>query len=484
METTPFKWRVSQIFGDKSSIEKIAEQDKISALEFDSTGNYIAVGDRGGRVILFQKQPCKVANESEEESDLDEEELIKEDEEKEKDEEKEEEKSKQKKGLQYKFYSEFQSHEPEFDYLKSIDIEEKINKIQWIKRRNRSHLLLSTNDQTIKLWKIFSKEKELVTEFNKEREENEGINNPKDLLFPQTQVEEISKEAYNKRTYGNAHAYNINSISLSSDDEVFISSDELRINLWHLERTDKSFNIVDLKPEDLEQLSEVITCSQFHPNESNEFIYSLSKGVIHLGDLRQSAKCLNSVKVFEDEETSSNDSFFTEIVSNISDIKYSPCGRYILSRNYTTLKVWDVKMESKPLATLCVHDFSHSRLCELYENDFIFDKFECNWSGDGKYVITGSYENYYYLFDWKNNKAMLIDGSKTTKNYSKFYETQNPNENSNNIFNNNSKLTYDTDNVDFSKKIFNISWNPYNPFIAVAATNILYLYTGKVGSKK
>ncbi|KAJ3436391.1 protein phosphatase pp2a regulatory subunit b [Anaeramoeba flamelloides] len=366
METTPFKWRVSQIFGDKSSIEKIAEQDKISALEFDST------------------------------------------------------------------------------------------------------------DQTIKLWKIFSKEKELVTEFNKEREENEGINNPKDLLFPQTQVEEISKEAYNKRTYGNAHAYNINSISLSSDDEVFISSDELRINLWHLERTDKSFNIVDLKPEDLEQLSEVITCSQFHPNESNKFIYSLSKGVIHLGDLRQSAKCLNSVKVFEDEETSSNDSFFTEIVSNISDIKYSPCGRYILSRNYTTLKVWDVKMESKPLATLCVHDFSHSRLCELYENDFIFDK----------YAITGSYENYYYLFDWKNNKAMLIDGSKTTKNYSKFYETQNPNENSNNIFNKNNKLTYDTDNVDFSKKIFNISWNPYNPFIAVAATNILYLYTGKVGSKK
>ncbi|KAJ3440078.1 protein phosphatase pp2a regulatory subunit b [Anaeramoeba flamelloides] len=479
MEGVPFKWRVSQIFGDKSSIEKIAEQDKISALEFDSTGNYVAVGDRGGRVILFQSN--RISNESDEESDLEEEEFFKEEKE---EEDEEEENSKKKKGLQYKFYTEFQSHEPEFDYLKSIDIEEKINKIQWIKRRNRSHLLLSTNDQTIKLWKIFSKETELVTELNIDQEEIEGINSPKDLIFPKTQVEEINKEAYNKRTYGNAHAYNINAISLCSDDEVFISSDELRINLWHLERTDKSFNIVDLKPDDLEQLSEVITCSQFHPSESSQFMYSLSKGIIHLGDLRQSAKCNNSVRSFEDEETSVNDSFFTEIMSNIADIKYSPCGRYILSRDYSTLKVWDVKMESKPVATLCVGDFSHSKLCELYENDFIFDKFECNWSGDGKYVITGSYENYYYLFDWKQNKGMLIDGSKTTKIYSKFYDTNKQNENSNNIFETNNKLTYDSDNVDFSKKIFNISWNQYEPFIAVAATNILYLYNGKNDQKK
>ena len=29
--------------------------------------------------------------------------------------------------LEYKYYTEFQSHEPEFDYLKSLEIEEKIN---------------------------------------------------------------------------------------------------------------------------------------------------------------------------------------------------------------------------------------------------------------------------------------------------------------------------------------------------------------------
>ena len=46
---------------------------------------------------------------------------------------------------EYNVYSTFQSHEPEFDYLKSLDIDEKINQIKWLKRRNQAHFLLSTN---------------------------------------------------------------------------------------------------------------------------------------------------------------------------------------------------------------------------------------------------------------------------------------------------------------------------------------------------
>src|SRR5271169_5614627 len=72
----------------------------------------------------------------------------------------------QKKGCEYKFYNEFQSHEPEFDYLKSLEIEEKINKIKWCRRQNASHYLLSTNDKTIKLWKVFEKSLKVVAENN------------------------------------------------------------------------------------------------------------------------------------------------------------------------------------------------------------------------------------------------------------------------------------------------------------------------------
>ena len=59
--------------------------------------------------------------------------------------------------FEYRYLTEFQSHEPEFDYLKSLEIEEKINKVRWCRSNmgGRSHMLLSTNDKTIKLWKVW-----------------------------------------------------------------------------------------------------------------------------------------------------------------------------------------------------------------------------------------------------------------------------------------------------------------------------------------
>lgn len=57
---------------------------------------------------------------------------------------------------EFRYLTEFQSHEPEFDYLKSLEIEEKINKVRWVKGRcgGRTHMLLTTNDKTVKLWKV------------------------------------------------------------------------------------------------------------------------------------------------------------------------------------------------------------------------------------------------------------------------------------------------------------------------------------------
>lgn len=52
---------------------------------------------------------------------------------------------------EYNVYSTFQSHEPEFDYLKSLEIEEKINKIRWLPQQNAAHFLLSTNGKALDL---------------------------------------------------------------------------------------------------------------------------------------------------------------------------------------------------------------------------------------------------------------------------------------------------------------------------------------------
>lgn len=57
---------------------------------------------------------------------------------------------------EYNVYSTFQSHEPEFDYLKSLEIEEKINKIRWLPQQNAAHFLLSTNGKSFFLFFLFA----------------------------------------------------------------------------------------------------------------------------------------------------------------------------------------------------------------------------------------------------------------------------------------------------------------------------------------
>ena len=68
---------------------------------------------------------------------------------------------------------------------------------------------------------------------------------------------ELMVEASPRRIFANAHTYHINSISVNSDGETYLSADDLRINLWHMEITDQSFNIVDIKPANMEELTEV-----------------------------------------------------------------------------------------------------------------------------------------------------------------------------------------------------------------------------------
>lgn len=50
-------------------------------------------------------------------------------------------------------------------------------------------------------------------------------------------------------------------------------------------------DIVDIKPVNMEELTEVITAAEFHPLHCNLFMYSSSKGTIKLSDMRASALC-------------------------------------------------------------------------------------------------------------------------------------------------------------------------------------------------
>ncbi|KAL2917219.1 protein phosphatase 2A regulatory subunit cdc55 [Polyrhizophydium stewartii] len=432
--------RFAQCFGDKGEVEDVTEADIISAVEFDHTGDYLATGDRGGRVVLFERNEGK-------------------------------------KSCEYKFFTEFQSHEPEFDYLKSLEIEEKINKIRWCKRQNSAHFLLSTNDKTIKLWKIFEKSIKVVTENNVGDGAQPPVALKKNALkLPKLIHHDTITAAIPRKIYQNAHAYHINSISINSDGETYISTDDLRINLWNMDISDQSFNIVDIKPVNMEELTEVITMAEFHPKHCNLFAYSSSKGTIKLSDMRSSALCDQHAKVFEMEEDPQNKSFFSEIISSISDLKFSRDGRYILSRDYLTLKIWDMNMESRPVKVINIHDHIKTKLCDLYENDCIFDKFECTFSGDGTQVLSGSYSNFFHVYDLQTENDILLQADKSAFKAKRAGSTKNKSPGARKMSRREEYLN--VDNLDFSKKILNASWHPRENTVALAATNNLFLFQG------
>lgn len=58
-----------------------------------------------------------------------------------------------------------------------------------------------------------------------------------------------------------------------------------------------------------------------------------------------------SLLVFEEPEDPSSRSFFSEIISSISDVKFSHSGRYMMTRDYLSVKVWDLNMENRPVET-------------------------------------------------------------------------------------------------------------------------------------
>lgn len=109
----------------------------------------------------------------------------------------------------------------------------------------------------------------------------------------------------------------------------------------------------------MEELTEVITAAEFHPVECNLLVYSSSKGTIRLCDMRSAALCDRHSKLFEEPEDSTNRSFFSEIISSISDVKLSNSGRYMISRDYLSVKVWDLHMETKPIECYPVRKISN-----------------------------------------------------------------------------------------------------------------------------
>jgi serine/threonine-protein phosphatase 2A regulatory subunit B len=95
------------------------------------------------------------------------------------------------------------------------------------------------------LWKVFEKSLKVVAENNHVNEKQQPVQPAAaaaGLRLPRMMQSDNIIAAVPRKVYANAHAYHVNSISINSDGETYISADDLRINLWNLSIHDQSFS--------------------------------------------------------------------------------------------------------------------------------------------------------------------------------------------------------------------------------------------------
>lgn len=160
-------------------------------------------------------------------------------------------------------------------------------------------------------------------------------------------------------------------------------------------------------------------------------------------------------------------------------------------------------MEREPIKTIPIHEHLRPRLCDTYENDSIFDKFEVVFSGDAKNVMTGSYNNNFMIYPSDPDKEVEVVlqadksafkakkvGVPTPINTSGSPATNGGKKNGSRAGSpaggaQRMRKETDADQIDFNKKILHMSWHPYEDSIAIAATNNVSVFKtcGLVGEK-
>jgi serine/threonine-protein phosphatase 2A regulatory subunit B len=179
--------------------------------------------------------------------------------------------------------------------------------------------------------------------------------------------------------------------------------------------------------------------------------------------------------VLEDTEDTSPRTFFSEIIASVSDAHFTRDGRYIVSRDYLTLKVWDINMESRPVKTINIHDYLRARLCDLYESDRIFDKFELAISPTGTHYATGSYSNMFHVYDRSGKSDTCIELSKNASE--SVSPSRTPSRGAAPPKSMKVPRKREHDGLDFEKVVLHLDWHPTRDMVAVAGLNKLYLYS-------
>lgn len=138
------------------------------------------------------------------------------------------------------------------------------------------------------------------------------------------------------------------------------------------------------------------------------------------------------------------------------------------TRDYLSVKLWDIRNNSKHVKSIQVTDYVEKKLCDLYENESVFDKFEVNASPCGNYLLTGAYNGNAHVIDIEATNNSTLEaafGNKRGKTASKQREYKGK------------KLPSLGEGApDLKKKSLLNAWHPSENIIAAANHNCIFIY--------
>lgn len=434
------EWKHNQFLGEKMSIEQFMADPEnqfflVTGCEYSSDGQYLAVSDRGGRVIIFKRFESKTKSPK----------------------------------LNYQF--EFFAQERDFDVHKSVEYDESIRGMQILDINQEDKIdLLTAGFRTIKLDRIYKGKIKSYANTSKSK-----------LTVPKVKD---TKEDFTKKTkaeFKNAHTSEINGLSLNRiNQNSFISSDEFKVMFWDLGNTSEVFNLIDIESE-IENAPR-ITTSRFSGIDPHLFAFGTNKGHTKLCDIRMNSNCLSFAATYEDKNSNLNKTIFANNLLSVHDINFNPVDGYLFStRHYLSVNLWDMRNYSAPCNKFLLYEPVISKLSYLYQNNYLSDKFKMSTDPTGKLILTGGYNNMFHIVDTeqKLNTQITMDENnekvmntnvirKVNSKGSCFYKKDDPSL---------LKINYD-------KKIVQNSFSPKENYITLIALNCIYTYSGNETKKK
>ena len=126
--------------------------------------------------------------------------------------------------------------------------------------------------------------------------------------------------------------------------------------------------IADLKKgKKAEDVKENINCMKIHPTYDSMFAYGTNRGALFLSDMRISSKNPINLASYQPltfkVENQEKKNFFNQMISSYSSLGFMSNAKYLVSRDFLTVKVWDVCKTNKPVACITVQDALKPKLC-------------------------------------------------------------------------------------------------------------------------